>query len=96
MNERIQQLSERALEIVSNKRMLKDGQLERTWNPNEYDQVFAELIVQECLNVLYANGLYEYDISEVLCDHFNVQGIDTQRRQPPLDSSYPDGEGYWK
>jgi hypothetical protein len=34
---------------------------------------FAELIVQECLNVLYANGLYEYDISEVLCDHFGVE-----------------------
>ena len=46
---------------------LVDGQL-------HFDtQKFAELIVRECLNVLYANGLYEYDISEVLCDHFGVR-----------------------
>jgi len=48
MNERIRELSEQALEIVSNKRLLKYGQLERTWNPDDYNQVFAELIVREC------------------------------------------------
>jgi hypothetical protein len=48
MNERIFELAEQALNIVSNKR----GQLERTRDPCEYDQVFAELIVQECINTV--------------------------------------------
>ena len=66
MNERIKELAEQA--------GLYDEQ-----TPEEVPgftacfEKLAELIVQECLNVLYANGLCEYDISEVLCDHFGVK-----------------------
>jgi hypothetical protein len=51
MNDRIRELAEQALNTVSNKRMLKDGQLERTWDPHEYDRVFAELIIRECCSI---------------------------------------------
>lgn len=51
MNERIKQLAEEALEIVSKKRTLQDGQLERTWNPDTYNRVFAELVAKECAKV---------------------------------------------
>ena len=77
MNERIRELAEQALEIVSNKRMLKDGQLERTWNPHEYDQVFAELIVRECSRI--ADGWVDNDDngknypSEMIKQHFGVE-----------------------
>lgn len=50
MNYRIEELAKKALEIVSNERTLPDGQIERTWNPKRYDEVFAELIVGECIN----------------------------------------------
>ena len=66
MNERIKELEKECWSHRVNGRLV-DGQL-------HFDtQKFAELIVRECLNVLYANGLYEYDISEVLCDHFGVR-----------------------
>ena len=70
MNERIQELSEQALEIVSNKRMLKDGQLERTWNPHEYDQMFAELIVRECAAIALRE---DHEPSECILRHFGVE-----------------------
>ena len=70
MNERIRELAEQALEIVSNKRMLKDGQLERTWNPHEYDQVFAELIVRECAAVALRE---DHEPSECILRHFGVE-----------------------
>ena len=88
MSDRIRELSEQALDIVSNKRMLKDGQLERTWDPCEYDQVFAELIVRECIEQLeigkrcdpYTGELFvcernadiDYEIA-VLKEHFGVE-----------------------
>ena len=77
MNKLIQELSEQALEIVSNKRMLKDGQLERTWDPHEYNQVFAELIVQECSRI--ADGWVDNDDngknypSGIIKQHFGVK-----------------------
>ena len=70
MNERIQELSEQALEIVSNKRMLKDGQLERTWNPHEYDQMFAKLIVRECAAIALRE---DHEPSECILRHFGVE-----------------------
>ena len=81
MNERIKELSEQALESVSNKRMLKDGQLERTWDPHEYDQVFAELIVGKCIEVLNKRfmGDHNREDQEVrrcikdLKNHFGVE-----------------------
>ena len=74
MNERIKQLSEQALEIVSNKRLLNDGQLERTWNPDDYDQVFAELIVRECAEWVNDNvGLIDEEARADLLKHFGVE-----------------------
>jgi hypothetical protein len=82
MNKRIQELSEQALEIVSNKRMLKDGQLEQTWDPHEYDQVFAELIVRECANhcdLLLDHKMSSewsrgtHDCSKAIKKHFGVE-----------------------
>lgn len=70
MNKRIQELSEQALEIVSNKRMLKDGQLERIWNPHEYDQVFAESIIRECAAIALRE---DHEPSECILRHFGIK-----------------------
>ena len=77
MNERIRELAEQALNIVSNKRTLKDGQLERTWDPHEYDRVFAELIIRECCSIAdgWVNNLDDgknYP-SERINQHFGVK-----------------------
>ena len=53
---RIEELATQAMDIVSNSRMVK-GQIERTWDPKRYDQVFAELIIEEC--TAYLNGAVE-------------------------------------
>ena len=77
MNERIFELAEQALNIVSNKRTLKDGQLERTWDPAAYDEVFAELIVTKCCSIAddwvnnYNDG--ENYPSERIKEHFGVK-----------------------
>jgi hypothetical protein len=34
---------------------------------------FAELIVQECINVLHDNELWSRDVSHVLNEHFGVK-----------------------
>jgi hypothetical protein len=79
MNERIKELSEQALEIVSKKRLLKDGQLERTWNPDDYDQVFAELIVRECVRYFNEDyqrdfdSLWREDLTNAITEHFGVE-----------------------
>lgn len=52
MNERIRELAEQAVDIVAKKRILPDGQIEKSWRPEYYDQVFAELIVRECCRAL--------------------------------------------
>lgn len=49
-NKRIAQLAKQAVDIVAAERILSDGQIESTWRPEYYDQVFAELIVRECLD----------------------------------------------
>lgn len=36
-------------------------------------QKFAELIVQECVNVLHDNELWSRDISHVLKEHFGAE-----------------------
>jgi capsular polysaccharide biosynthesis protein len=53
---RIEEIATRAMDIVSCLRMVK-GQVERTWDPKLYDQVFAELIIEEC--AAYLNGAVE-------------------------------------
>jgi hypothetical protein len=74
MNERIFELVEQALNIVSNKRTLKDGQLERTWDPAAFDEVFAELIIKECGKWVNDNvGLLDEEAQADLLKHFGVK-----------------------
>ncbi len=39
----------------------------------EVSEKFAELIVQECVNVLHDNELWSRDVSHVLKEHFGVE-----------------------
>lgn len=39
----------------------------------EFNKKFAELIVQECVNVLHDNELWNRHISHVLKEHFGVE-----------------------
>jgi hypothetical protein len=48
MNPRIRELAEQAVEQVCSKRTQSDGQIERAWHPDHFNQVFGELIVREC------------------------------------------------
>ena len=74
MSDRIRELSEQALNIVSNKRTLKDGQLERTWDPAAYDEVFAKLIIEECSKWINDNvWLLDEEAQADLLDHFGVK-----------------------
>jgi hypothetical protein len=68
MNERIRELAEQAVEQVCSKRTQSDGQIERAWHPDHFNQVFAELIVAECLahgkltqSQAVVNGSEEYN-----------------------------------
>ena len=72
MNELIKLLSDKAIEIVANKRTLADGQIERTWRPEYYDQVFAELIVRECMDVV-AKKCASPTAYNALVEHFGVK-----------------------
>ncbi len=38
-----------------------------------YNEKFAELIIQECVNVLHDNELWSRDVSHVLKEHFGVE-----------------------
>ena len=82
MNELIKLLSDKAIEIVANKRTLADGQIERTWRPEYYDQVFAELIVRECAAIASNTNLEDVDggdsavlfaAREQILEHFGVK-----------------------
>lgn len=50
--ELIKEFANQAIENISNKKILKDGQVEQTWSPDQFNEVFAELIVQECVRIL--------------------------------------------
>jgi len=50
--ELIKEFANQAIENISNKRILKDGQVEQTWLSDQFNEVFAELIVQECVRIL--------------------------------------------
>lgn len=56
--ELIKSLSNQAIENISNKRRLSDGQIERTWLQDDFEQEFARLIVEEVLNsaLLFCDG----------------------------------------
>jgi hypothetical protein len=59
----IKTLSTKALDIVSNKRM-KNGQLERTWDADEYDRVFAKLVME-----------YEREQCAMVCEYLPAPDI---------------------
>ena len=69
MNERIEELFGKAL----------DQAVPETWttlNPTQLSKLkdkFAELIVQECVNVLHDNELWSRDVSHVFKEHFGVE-----------------------
>lgn len=44
----ILKLRNQAIENVSNKRKLSDGQIERSWNPDDLDIEFAGLVAKQC------------------------------------------------
>lgn len=67
MNNRlIKSLSNQAIENVSNKRKLSDGQIERTWLQDDFEQEFARLIIEEVLRTAklfgYSDSLDDYII----------------------------------
>jgi hypothetical protein len=51
MNNKIKELAKQALDDVCVSRTVK-GQIERTWNPDAYDQRFAELIIENCAKIV--------------------------------------------
>lgn len=75
MNERIKELAERAgIKITP---MIVDG-IEYEYEDVDMDGLedlakFAELIVQECVNVLHDNELWNRHISHALKEHFGVE-----------------------
>jgi hypothetical protein len=66
MNQRIQQLEKQASDYYWS---LDDG----VRTADAFTQKFAELIVQECVNVLHDNELWSRDVSHVLKEHFGVE-----------------------
>ena len=75
---RIEEIASRAMDIVSNSRMIK-GQVERTWDPKLYDQVFAELIIEECAKiaekVTFDSEGVSFEIDLQLFKHFGVGDV---------------------
>jgi hypothetical protein len=70
MNERIRELAVQARQYA--------WANETHWSANAererlFEQKFAELIVQECVNVLHDNELWNRHISHALKEHFGVE-----------------------
>lgn len=73
MNERIKELARQAeLTSLTTKGLedIVDGCY--IVSPNKLE-LFAELIVQECVNVMHDNELWNRHISHVLKEHFGVE-----------------------
>jgi hypothetical protein len=67
MNERIQELAYEAEDYA-------DGIVDQGGEFHEaYTKKLAELIVQECVNVLHDNELWSRDVSHVLHEHFGAK-----------------------
>ena len=69
MNERIRELYEQARLHAKT----IDSDLDPQGWMDEYHKKFAELIIQECVNVLHDNELWSRDVSHVLKEHFGVE-----------------------
>ena len=66
MNERIRELAEQAgYNPVWSTKADKEEHFDL--------EKFAELIIQECVNVLHDNELWSRDVSHVLKEHFGVE-----------------------
>jgi hypothetical protein len=70
MNERIKELWDKAAESTA---AYLSGQ-NNSWETQvNFMDKFAELIVQECCNVLYDNEMGGYQVNYVLKEHFGVE-----------------------
>jgi hypothetical protein len=75
MNERIQELAEQAVDTVARRRQLSDGQLERSWHPDHFNQAFAELLIAECglaLRPMLRDMISRGQAHELIKQHFGV------------------------
>ena len=76
-----------------------DRTVPETWTTLDADQLsrlkekFAELIVKECAAVALRE---DHDPADCILSHFGLLDTAKPQRPGPLDSSYPDGDGYWK
>jgi hypothetical protein len=79
MNERIQELAEKA------KASVPAGLLVNEWI-DEYNRIFAELIVQDCIDICDAYGMPDGTsqtamiLSSAIKRKFGIEDIDTQLR----------------
>jgi len=79
MSPRIQELARQAVEQVCSKRTLSDGQIERVWHPDQFNQVFAELIVGECIDKIeneaaqYHEPVWAVELVNDIKEHFGIE-----------------------
>lgn len=66
INEQFKQLAEQVLDDVAYKRMLQDGQLERAWHPDHFNQAYGEAIVRKCALIA---GLMEHEERKMIGAH---------------------------
>ena len=69
MNERIKELAKQAFDTAE----YPADQQYRIEPNSEFCKKFAQLIVQECVNVLHDNELWSRDVSHVFKEHFGVE-----------------------
>lgn len=73
MNNKFKSIADIALSKVSSSRTLSDGQLERTWRPDAFNAVFAQLIVQECIRIAQDTSTEIFNMSKKEGDIFEYQ-----------------------
>ena len=82
MNERIRELAEQAIIVLDNHNLIEEEELKKMYIPDCFSEKFAELIVQECMDLLedFTNDIYlggiEYVVvgaSETLQEHFGIE-----------------------
>ena len=73
---RITDLVEQAIENVANKRVLKDGVVERTWKPGDYERELVQLVVLECSRSAHQwyqyHNEFHWGPSDHIIRHFGV------------------------
>jgi hypothetical protein len=66
INQQFQLLAEQALNDVSSSRTLQDGQIERAWHPDRFNQAYGEAIVRRCALIA---GLMEHEERKMIGAH---------------------------